>query len=723
MNKGQKKAQLGIFIVLGAILVLLAVLALSFSGDSIPLFSDQKPSAPIKDFVESCIELQSQTGIERLGYTGGWLYSQGQIPTNRAHPEELNQRATALSILEREEIPYWYYYDDSSETFSFNIPEYDSEQEFSMRMQLRRYIEETLEERCLQSFETFSQSYDITYDPEELEVEVEFSDDLITTQVFLPLEIDVLNTNSSELITSFEVETENLLYVPYHLAREITLAEAESSFVERRILNFLAPYQTSDSRDLLPPFYDFEVTFDFRPWILPDVETLMKQIVNTHISKIQFLNTDAQVNELPEDLRGNEFAESLNSLYTKDYLSETSELKEEDSRLFRAFQNYEVKPKYELIYPSFISIAPGMGDQILLPRPEAVIELIPFFFTEYVSVYEMTLPVVFELKESNAQDAFVFNLALETNIDHNAPLAENFVLNLDLEALNLQASRSLICDPSQFISQPVYLNISDPINFGNRNVEGPSSEIEDAYVTFECKGITSCFVQQSEASISSDDKTQLQFRLPINCDPGTLEVYKYGHKTLLFEDLDPNLESPINLGEHEMPSEKELNVEIKLLDATASRFDTGERMSENQRAFIIFQHVEDEKIIQVMEVNGENQDELSLRLSTGNYSIQSFLIYEDPIVIPEEQICYEKGLFGGTECETLPSFTLDSWVNGGLELEAFEIDTNELLGRDKLVINLISTGLPNSYNSLQEMSDNLGSIDVLSSGREPYFEE
>lgn len=726
MKFSSKSAQLSIFIVIGTMLIIGTIAFLIFGNNSIPLFADERNSASIKDFVESCLEFEGERAIDRLGATGGWLYHTPMVFTNRDLSSNYNRRAQGLNFLEKVEMPYWYYFDDSSNNFAFNIPEYDSNSPYSMKNQLKRYLEENIERNCIQNFDQFQDRYDVKYDPSKYDFDVVFREDFIEVSLDLDLQILETTTNTTEFVSLFSKKLENKLRIPYALALDIVKAESNSSFVEKRILHFLNPYQTSSTKDLLPPFYDFRMTYDFKSWNLRDVEKLIQNLVSAHIGKVQLLNTDYKETLLTPELRNNEFAVSLNNLYTKDYLSEHTNTQEEFPRIFREYKNYEVEPTYESFFPSSIEISPSMGNEILLPRPQSIISLIPFFFTEYVSVYEITMPIVFEIKPSDSNDNFVFNLPIEANIDHNTPLKENVDFGFGLDDLQGEVfPPSLVCDPSQFVSEFVYLNITDPIAYGERGPLDSKTGVDNAIVNFNCKGIATCFVGSTEINGRYEEEkiTELKFRLPLNCGPGSIEVYKYGHKKVNINNIFPDLEREINLGEFEMPSQKDVNLRVRLVGEEDSRFSEGRTVRDNERGFIIFENLEDKDIVQVAEINSEvDENDLFVSLLPGNYSVNGFLTYDDEITIEAQQFCYQKGLFSGQECQEVPEIVLESWLAGGLEYPSFEVTKKELLNAKRLTVNIIEYGIPATYDSLQSSADRMGNLESASLNKEPYFD-
>jgi len=726
MNFRVNKAQISMFVIIATIIVIAFIFFLSLNLNSVPIFKDDTSSYKVKEFVDSCLDLESKKAVELIGEHGGWLYHSNLLFTDRAKPKQFNKRTQGLNFLEKQEIPYWYYFDDSNGVFKTNIPDYDEDTRYSIKNQIKKYVDDNLEKNCLQSFHAFDKVYTINFEPKEINSKVEFIDDKIEVSLVLPLEIIEENTNNTEYISKFKNNIYNELRVPYNLAKDIVTAEANSSFIEKRILQFIVPYQDSNTRDLLPPFYDFKVKYDFKPWNLKKTIPLVEQIISSNIDSIGFYSTDFTPPKVPPGLENNQFARSFVQVHLKDYLSQTSKTKINDPNLFKEYKNYQVKTNYiPKLFPSSISISPSSGDVILLPRPQAVINLIPFFFTEYTAVYQMTLPILFEIKSPNSPN-FVFNLAIESNIDYNTPLAENRILNLNKDKFNLDSGKSLICDPPQFISDFVTLNITDPLSGGKRFYDQKKRKfnmgetgVDGAIVNFDCSGLSTCFIGETK---EVDNKTQLKFRLPINCNPGTLEIYKYGHKRLTFKNLDPTLNQPINLGEVKMPSKRTLPLKIELQDYDASKYAQGKRIGRNESAFLIFENLEDNEVVEVVEITYQNQDKLNISLLPGNYSLQGFVISNKAFTIPSEEICYNTGvIFSKKKCQTLPKIDLDAWVRASIEIGRFEVPLNTLVSRKEFVVNIIDFGIPNSYSALEDLSSQMGDLKKLSTGFEPYF--
>lgn len=717
-----RHGQVSIFIVIAVIVVLLGIFVFTFFGDSsFNIFADETPAFRVEEFVEVCIEDISLEAVDKIGLSSGWLYHQGGVFVDKDTPEFLVQRADGFTDPGGIEMKYWYYYDDSTESFKYNIPEYDTNDEFSLKNQLGRYVEENLNRKCVQDFESFEDVYEIDFDENELEYEVEFTNDEIIVLVTWPLNIEVPNEDTVEFIDSFRVDIDNKLRIPYYLANEITRAHAQSSFVEKRIISFMNPYQSVEDRSLLPPFYEFSLDYDYEPWDLRQVEILGKQIIASHISKIQFVNTDYDEIEVEQELQSSEFARSFANLYTKDYLSEGSQLKNDDPGIFNSFKDYKVTPYYDsYIFPTFFAISPSLGDVVLLPRPEALISLVPVFFTEYVAEYEITGPMTFQIRGSDSRnDDFVFNLVTEFNIKYNTPLAENYEVPNELAQLAAESAvgSSLICNPVQFTSNLVNLTLYDPIQDGDRdNPNDPVRGVDEAIVEFSCKGITTCFV--GETSLNDNGETELSFSLPENCDPGALYISKVGYESILIDDVNPSGDQ-IDLGSVRMASTKEVDVDISIVDEI---YDVGIDLGEDEVGFIVFEHKQTESLTRVLEINSENQYDLTIDLAPGNYSVEGFILYEGELRIPSEEICYDASPlnpFDDDECVEIPQINLSSWVRAGIEFDNFYVDENILVTKDEVVIPLRNFGKPTTFEELQESSEVIGRLSESSFA--PYW--
>ncbi len=253
MFSKSRNAQISIFVIIGAIIILGGVFLFTVDFEGITIFDDQRSSYLIREYVESCVEGQTKEGVYLLGVHGGWLYNdiREEFFLTKDTNEYLIKDKLGYVDMGGIEQPYWYYYDDGDEEFRTNIPEFDTKNEYSMKNQLKRYLDETLEPLCIKNFQSFKDKFEVEYDKSEISHEVIFNEDEIIVRLNLPLEIRELNEESTEYIDTFSIDHPNELYVPYHLAKDIIDAESNSSFVEYKLMGLLTPYQDPNSVDLL----------------------------------------------------------------------------------------------------------------------------------------------------------------------------------------------------------------------------------------------------------------------------------------------------------------------------------------------------------------------------------------------------------------------------------------------------------------------------------------
>jgi hypothetical protein len=724
MSINRIKGQISIFIVIGIILVVGFIFLISTSFTDVPIFSDEKNTNNVKEFVESCLLLETKSAISKLGASGGWLYPKPMIYTDRESIKELNKMATGLDFLEKNKMPYWFYYEDSDEVFKTYIPEYNSESEYSMQSQVKKYLDENLEINCFKGFDNFKDIYNIDYDRNELDTKVRFLDKEIVVELNLDLEIENVVNSEVDYISSFKTNTENKLYLPYHMAIEIIKAEINSSFMDTRVIQMLRPYQSSEGRDLLPPQSETKLNYDFDVWYMDDVEKTAKEIISSEISRVQFLNTNYETREIPQELINNEFVRASNEIYLNDYLRENTNLDEENSKLFEQFENLKVTPTFEPFFPIFFRIQQAIGDTILLPSPEMMGGFLPIFYTKYKASYEIAAPIIFEIKSDIENDDFIFNLPIEINIKHNTALKNNYAIVEDSsigESLP-KPKKTLICDPSQYVSEVVSINLIDPISYGNRDSSSPMSGVDDAFVQFTCKEISECHIMQTSLGGDSniaedlrDTTTELRFRLPINCNPGKLEITKFGHEKIVFDNLNPKVDEGIDLGTVEMSSGKDLNVSVGLRKSGAGSFSSLKSFQEFDSGFMIFENLDDENIIRVINVDSDNQYNTTINLIPGRYKITGLVIYENEINIPSEEICYSTGLFSGDDCEIIPATNLSSWLRGGYTINEFSVSATELLNFNNLDVSFVEYTLPENYDDLKQASEQMSGLETYSS--------
>jgi hypothetical protein len=733
----KNKGQVSIFIIIGLILVMGAIFLFSQQGTSIPFFQDQSPgyktTLAIEEFTQSCIDQRTRAGIQLLGLQGGWINPRERgIISEFRDPEYLTERANGFAFLGETPLLYWDYYDNVKEEFrQNNIPSYDDATDSnSMKSQLEQYVVDTINEKCLQNYNQFLDVAEVVFNSDEIEVTSIFRDEIIEVTLDFEIEINHNNIDKVDYLDSYEIETQNKLRVPYFLARDIVNTQSINSLFEKNILSTLLAYQSTEDTNLLPPFADTTNSYDYKVWNLEQTQTLVQQILENNIGYTQFKETKESTIPIPQELQNLPLAQGLQNVYVKNFFGENREYsivpENQKGEMFREYNEFVATPKYNLLYPMSFSIENGYGDFLFMSDPKF---LLPFpvqvATTDFQAAYKITAPIVVELKDSrqDLNDPFVFNLPLEINIKHNAPLRENYVLDLSgIDFENQNIGSSLICNPSQFRSQPYTINITDSINFAQTGING----VEDALVEFQCNlGIATCSLGTTQIS---NGQTYLNFKLPENCFPGNLKITKFGHQSI--ERIIS--EDGTNFGQVDMPSTKKLKLKIGTISTSNIQNDLTVGTQGGESGMIIFEHKTEESMTKVISFDDISTDFYdtppTIELLPGSYSIQAFIFQENPgnkiaqTIIPCDG---GGGLFGGDcpseEERTLPEFELETWITGQYILEEFEVTIENLIEHDILTMPILRVRMPNSYSDLEEASEQSADIPQISQQREPQF--
>ena len=679
-----KKSQIAIFLIVGAILLVGGVSSYFLFSDDIDVFIDIEDSGSVNFFVEKCLITTTENALLDIGSKGGWYYSENRDYTSSFNTDKRNREAKGVSYLDVFNIDYWFYFDDEQNTFVKNIPEYDTDSDYSIKTQIRRYIFEKIENTCIRNFYALNDIYSIQK-KSDIKIDIDLEPEVIHVYFEYPLEILEKATGEVSLVESFYIKVPNTIVVPYNLAKDIVETQSSGFFLDKTVLSILSSYTDSDSREYLPPFYDFTPSYDAKPWNLKKAKEKTKQLLNINLPILEFKSTYRKNdNYLISD---SPYAMGVRDMYKKNFLASL------ENEYYNDYQSYEVKSIYEVFFPSFVSFTDNPNDIILSPRAESVLGILPIFFTKYMSSWDMTFPVLFEIKDKSSNRFYEFKFFIETNIRDNLPLKESIVNSVTTNVPSFGNSLGgLICEEDTFIGNYT-IELFDPtLNQG----------VDEAYLFFDCKGITSCNVGTTK--IDNDGISKINFNLPRDCNPGKLTIKKLNHQTLEFNEINPREDSVLNWGRREMHSLKEFTLRIDL---------SGEDM-ENAEGFLSFENLEDEELSRFVSFNETNINDLKIELVPAEYSIFGLIILNETVIIPEDEICDTSlvGQISGGNCETLEEMTLDQWFLGSYNFEADFTDMN--LEKNKIELEFNTFTKPNSY-------DSLGDLTLDEESEEPIF--
>ena len=710
----KKKSQISIFVILTTIIIIAGITIFLYSNDKILFFQDEGASGKIRNYVESCINQELYSSQYLLGENGGWIYKKEsqKIFSKNTKIDYLNKQASGVSFLNIVDIPYSSYYDDSSKKFKYDFPTYKKEgDEFSIQNQIKKYLTENINKNCIRDFISFKDLYSIEYELNELNIIVDLENDEIISKVNLPIRIIDKEEAKTEYVNEFSSSTENLIYEPYYIAKDISIQQHNYNFLEKMILNILISYQGTNKNDL-PPFSKLEFNkFKYVIWDLNEVKKNLKLILNTNINLVSFIETkNTNKNILPENLKDSKFANNLINGYR-------IPIKDNDENIklsldIEDYKKYEVNTKFFNSFPIFFTIN---GQKFFTQSDPKILNsfIIHLSQTEYNNNYELVIPIIFEIKNPNDKSNFVFKLAVETNIKNNILLKDylkelnNFGLNQNQIQNSNSNGPSLICNKDLFDSGKYNFQLIDYVKSDLSQGKYGNVGIEKAQVYFNCAEIETCFIGNTlkNGIYSNNNITNISIKLPTNCEPGTLEIRKEGYKTLKIKNLNPKINEDKNLGTFGLNSKKEFEIQLNF----KNKINGFRNLKSEENGFFFLKDLDDENNFVFVKFNFSNYENLKINLTTGNYEVSGFLIYDKEIVIPEKTF---PGKSCGTfefGCKEIPPTTINEtklpqFLSGGIKIENYTIDLNKI-NKNKIQIIFDDSKIPKSFDDLQNINN------------------
>jgi len=732
VNK-KKISQISLFIIIGILIIILGIILIASNKDNIHIFVPSS-SNEVYNYVLGCLDKTAIQGMQKIGEAGGWLYIppkyQYQLATQNTYNNLIPNEKGFIDIGGVKYL-YWYYYDDSSKTFKTNIPLFNGDEtlnmlypnkDYSIRAQLERYINKNIGS-CINNFNFFKNKYDVYYNPKEVKVNVKFLGNNIYVSSHFNLRVRNIKTNETKSYSNFYLKKYNYMKRPYFHALALIEAESKYGFIDKKIWDFLTAYQTNKDRKELPP--TAEVAFqkyDLQPWIVPNVKNTIKEILEANLPLLTFYYSNNQPLEPPKQLKNDQFVQGIYKTLYKDFLNYKNNTVVKDyPSVAENFKEDSIKLRYYSFFPLYFKLGGASGNYIYMPKAYSYFGgFIPFFWTKYNTQYNLAGPVLIDINSYyNNGFKYEFKVPVEFNIRRNKPLLYTLnetSLNETYQNLfgklsnalnnangNGELASTLVCNPSQFISKRVYFNLTDPVK---------DSGVKGAIVLFNCKNIATCYVGNTTEGFNTTkhkyeklywvNKTYFATRLPINCYPGNLTIFKIGYKKVSIGNLNPNLNTPINLGEIQMPSGKTFKARVEegfITGNDASFINPGEY------AIVVLESLDDPQFTQVIKQTYQNNTHYyNITLIPGRYRIFGVLIYNKSITIPAKKVCYNAGFFPflkNKKCVSLPTLNLKKWVLGVVQ-DNKTFTLTDIKADNTLIIRVPNLGRPTNYNQLLE---------------------
>ena len=305
MNTTKNKGQVTLFVIVGAVILLVAGLVIYLQTD----ISEDRPgvdipdvsleSRPAVELITQCLETTSNDALQMVGSQGGYIQS--------VSPSYPSYKGKAVSFTPYT-VPFWRHLtsencqpstgcdasqqpplcDTQTRTCSY-LPLSQTARVPSIEEQLETYVITHID-TCINDFSTL-EMYDIELQ-DEPEVNVIFARE--TTEFLLEYPIiirSLTQEGNTKEVESFRASFDVPLQQMYQMADEIIALERNTNFYEHKTMDLVDMYSGLD--EPLPPT-NAMTTFlsNAGPWVQENVKQILQNDLLPLITLVSYVNSD-----------------------------------------------------------------------------------------------------------------------------------------------------------------------------------------------------------------------------------------------------------------------------------------------------------------------------------------------------------------------------------------------------------------------------------------------
>ncbi len=508
-NINNKKAQVTVFILAGMIFVIIAGVSFFLMSESNLIddsfVTDVSPELrSLNFFVQNCIEQTSIEGLKIISKNGGYIHP---LDGMRLSPET---HKTDVVVDGPNKLPYWYYYDEHSKSFSSKSPPlFRADGSDSIQEQLEGYVESNLG-FCLDNFKLFADRFEIS--SEDPQVDIMITDSGLSIDTFMP----VTASSSVDIVHSLEnfyVEVPTIFKRMYSFASDVSRTQALTGFLERPVLEAIFTY-SGVGRELPPPYEVelFSSSGDY--WMREPVHDFIKRNVLSKVSKLQILYT--QNFELSTSANEN-FKSNFKEVSMQDIIEPSDD-----------YIDFTINFMHPMNTNPYIQV--GSGGSIM--RPDSAEPDFAGIFSRLLGAavrvyrfnYDMSYPVIARIceEESFGGKGLCFYFSLEGNIRFNEPFLPSTVDYGDLFGHTTGESDFVdFKDVNQYVDKIVEFDVVDKYD---------GSAINDVMVYYSCG--SEVFVDRI---YESGGISKFRGKLPFCAAGGRIILRKTGYHSAVFD--------------------------------------------------------------------------------------------------------------------------------------------------------------------------------------------
>ncbi|HME87274.1 MAG TPA: hypothetical protein VKE88_02580, partial [Candidatus Nanoarchaeia archaeon] len=685
--------------------------------------------------VSNCIDQIAQEAIRKLAMQGGYIDAT-KVVVNEMNPTQ--GQGLYMSPGSDIVVPYWYYMKSPNDCTA-NC-EFETRQPplyrragtgNSIEDQIDMYVEQKLS-TCIGDFSPFEGQFEIKQNTIDAITTVAKTE--VFVQTTYPISITLPDGRISQM-SKFTNRIPVNLGKFYDLAAELTTKEIQTTYLSSFMINTVSSY-TGIDENALPPLAEF--SFDphgQKSWLQSNVRSKIEELLMIYSPALQATGTS--------NFKGNLYSgdnELASGLY--------------DFFILPLNQTYKANAEFSYLawWPTYLKITPSDGEFI---KPDSISGvdsvLSALGLNQYKFAYDVSFPVLVSLSDEDAfgGQGFTFQFALESNTRNNAPIKGD----TSLISFSGREGRSLACNPEQFNSGNITVDVSDSVS------EKP---VEDVLVYYSF-GREACLIG---VTTLTNGKATLVSPMPVGIGSLVFVHDDYLSKTIKFSTavsekqelsvvLDPYLDFDVSfarlqtillvphsqcdeLKASEEQIEQNCNGPVRYtvplytnycyqrtycksntdefctyLDSKDLKSICGkwlprppvvEGLEPTQNLVVSMSRVQEneaqEEFVVSFEVKGNDTETQKIRLVPGTYSIDATLFNNQRIIIPAKEECYPDDFWdsigiGEKKCETIPAVTFEKFPQGGLTVSSVLINQSDL--KDKTNMKIVILEMPSLF--------------------------
>ncbi len=754
------KGQITIFIILG-IVILFSIALVVYINSSVTKIRPPVEQLevgdelkPVQNYVTACLSQVSKDALIHIGSTGGY----NTLTNVKLSSQPWKSEAL---LFYPNQIPYWYYLDDSctgespygclaskkpplcSAKTDCIIP--DSRGDNSIEESLNIYVQDHLLE-CINGFSPFREQYDFTVG--KMSVQSQVNAETVSFKLDYPITVTPKNTQKSAEIPYFYTEHAVKLKEIYVFASEITDAEKNYHFIESQVLNLITIYSGVDA-NLLPPTSGMELfTASKKYWVRTEVKSVLMDDVLSYLNFVQFA-TAGNANTIYAEGPNANLLPFADGVYRSMMVKPTN-ITHFDINANMVYQGWDIYLRIgdsEIIKPQ--SIDPGS---------DMALKLLNTFVNDYRFKYDLSHPILVRLEDPAAfnGEGYTFNIALESNIRGNVPIAGNVTVvgvasnpEIDLNAESQKINRVITLETrNKHTGEPlpgvqIYYRCGVQYFIGQTELESGRAILKQKFpycpvggeILYEKTGFLGSGIEYNNDDLSVQTQTTKSF---------DIELWPLKEKTIIVQKR-----TPANLAALQKPGSIALfSKESTNLTANESVFLNIARLQENIRdsdvpvvGFMMYRHsnsntltlTKDQQVDRIKKLLADNlinqtvYDNLigdfdnapdvviqnspaqnyTLEFVPGTYQLNAFMMYGGSIRIPAEtrKICSGIKVFGDscigpTQELNLDGQQFDSWITGGATT-AITLNEDDIYNSDTIIFYVLEMPLPQTWSDLE----------------------